>query len=63
MTKEEKNQDKTSATDAAKDKKDGDKKMLDDKGRPLTEQDIALFKRYGKGPYSEILKKTDEEVK
>lgn len=34
---------------------DGKKKevLKDDKGVPLSEADIALFKRYGKGPYSE----------
>jgi 26S proteasome regulatory subunit T1 len=29
----------------------------------LTEQDIALFKRYGKGPYADTLKKAEEDVK
>lgn len=49
----------------SKSKKEDDKKdtkgkkddtLKDDKGRPLTEQDIALIKRYGKGPYFEPLK-------
>lgn len=35
----------------------------DDKGVPLSEQDIKLFKRYGKGPYNDALKKVEEEVK
>jgi len=35
----------------------------DEKGQPLTEQDIALIKRYGKGPYNESLKKTEDEIK
>ena len=43
------------------DKKADDKK--DDGGAPLTESDIALFKRYGKGPYAEAIKKSDEDIK
>lgn len=35
----------------------------DDKGVPLSEQDIKLFKRYGKGPYNDALKKVEDEVK
>lgn len=63
MTKEEKTGDKKDAKDPKNDRKDGEKKALDDKGRPLTESDIALFKRYGKGPYSEVIKKADEDIK
>jgi 26S proteasome regulatory subunit T1 len=37
--------------------------MKDDKGRPLTEQDIALIKRYGKGPYTDSIKKAEEDIK
>ena len=37
MTKEEKAADKKPDTDTSKDKKDAEKKALDDKGRPLTE--------------------------
>jgi len=33
------------------------------KKEPLTESDIKLFKRYGKGPYADALKKTETEVK
>jgi 26S proteasome regulatory subunit T1 len=29
----------------------------------LTEQDIAIFKRYGKGPYTEEIRKVEEDVK
>ena len=32
-------------------------------GRPLTETDIQLFKRYGKGPYTDALKTVESEVK
>lgn len=32
-------------------------------GAPLTEQDIALFKRYGKGPYAEPIRKAEEDIK
>ena len=42
-------------------KKDGDKD--DGKTAALTESDIALFKRYGKGPYTESLKKTEDDIK
>ena len=47
-------------------KKEVDKKkdtMKDDKGKPLTEQDIALIKRYGKGPYHDKLKHTEDDIK
>ena len=44
-------------------KKDLDEVMKDDKGVPLTESDINLFKRYGKGPYTEPLKKVEAEIK
>ena len=47
---------------AAEKKKDADN-MKDDQGRPLTDQDIALIKRYGKGPYFEPLKKVEEDIK
>ena len=33
------------------------------KGEALTESDIALFKRYGKGPYTESIKKVEEDIK
>ena len=35
----------------------------DDKGQPLTEGDIALIKRYGKGPYSESIKNVENDIK
>lgn len=35
----------------------------DDKGNPLTEGDIKLLNRYGKGPYTEPLKKVENEIK
>ena len=46
-------------------KKDDAKKDVpkDDKGVPLSESDIALYKRYGKGPYHNSLKKVEDEVK
>ena len=46
----------------ADDKKDGDVQK-DDKGVPLSESDIKMFKRYGKGPYTEPIKKAEQEVK
>ena len=48
-------------------KKDDDKKkgdvIKDDKGVPLSESDINMFKRYGKGPYTEPIKKAENEIK
>jgi 26S proteasome regulatory subunit T1 len=47
-----------------KEKKEEDKKTpKDEKGMPLTEEDIALFTRYGKGPYNDQLKKVEGEIK
>lgn len=37
--------------------------MKDDKGQPLTEKDIALIKRYGKGPYTEAIKAVEDDIK
>lgn len=37
--------------------------MKDDKGKPLTDADIALIKRYGKGPYTESIKNIEEDIK
>ena len=49
--------------DPSTDKKEKDEKPKDEMGRPLTESDIQLFKRYGKGPYTDALKKVEGEVK
>jgi 26S proteasome regulatory subunit T1 len=40
-----------------------EKTMKDDKGQPLTEQDISLIKRYGKGPYTEKIKNVEEDIR
>jgi 26S proteasome regulatory subunit T1 len=45
------------------DKKDSDKDKKESEGAALTESDIALFKRYGKGPYTDALKKIEEDTK
>lgn len=41
--------------------------MVDENGekkiKPLDEQDINLMKKYGLGPYQELIKKTDDENK
>ncbi len=62
MTKQEQAADK-----ATNDKKPVDGAKEDDKkdkgGAPLSESDIALFKRYGKGPYAEPIKKAEEDIK
>ena len=49
-----------SETEAEKKK---DEKPKDDKGNVLSEQDIKLFKRYGKGAYNDALKKVEDEIK
>lgn len=53
----------TSAKKEEEKKKDKGDVEKDDKGNPLTEQDIKLFQRYGRGPYTESLKKVEEEIK
>jgi len=49
-----------------KGEEEGEKKkeetMKDDKGAPLSAQDIKLIMRYGKGAYNESLKKAETEV-
>ena len=45
-------------------KKEGDKDKDDNKGgAALTESDIQMFKRYGKGPYAEPVRKVEEDIK
>lgn len=44
-------------------KKDDKKTLKDEKGKPLTEQDIALLTRYGKGPYSDAIKRAEADIK
>jgi hypothetical protein len=57
--------DSAKKVDAEKDKKDEkkEKTMKDEKGQPLTEQDIALIKRYGKGPYYEAIRTVEADIK
>jgi hypothetical protein len=53
----DKKEEEKSADQLAKeivDKKNKDS-AKDDMGRPLTEQDIKLLRRYGKGPYTNAL--------
>lgn len=49
--------------DSSKSKDAKETKQKDEKGRPLTEQDIALIKRYGKGPYADAIKAAEEDIK
>ena len=64
MSKKEEQIDSASKKTDDKDKKEEKTKVeKDEKGKPLTEEDIALIKRYGKGPYHESLKKTEDEIK
>ena len=52
--------DTTKAAKGPEDKKDG----KDDKaGAELSASDIKLLKRYGKGPYTDSLKKAEDEIK
>jgi 26S proteasome regulatory subunit T1 len=65
MTKQEKG----AADKASNEKKpnEGGAGKEDDKkdkgGAPLSESDIALFKRYGTGPYAEPIKKAEDDIK
>ena len=54
--------DKTKEADKPGDKKKDDRPK-DDAGMPLSEQDIKLFTRYGKGPYADKLKSVEGEIK
>ena len=64
MGKEDQIDSSSKKPDKAKDEKEKKKDVpKDEKGQPLTEQDIALIKRYGKGPYHETLKKTEDDIK
>lgn len=65
MPKEEQIDTKSAPTKKSDDKDDKKKNDIpkDDKGVPLTEQDIILFKRYGKGAYNDALKKVEGEIK
>ena len=59
-------EDKQIDTNPKKEEKKPDKKeesMKDDKGKPLTEADIAMIKRYGKGPYHENIKNVEADIK
>ena len=65
MTKEEQTPSKdgkdTTASKKGADGKEEEKKGAG--GAPLSDQDIALFKRYGKGPYAESIRKAEEDIK
>ena len=63
MSKKDEQIDSSSKKPDAKDEKDKKKVQKDEKGQPLTESDIALIKRYGKGPYNDKLKKCEDEIK
>ena len=49
--------------DDKKDDKKKDQVLRDDKGVPLSESDIALYKRYGKGPYNDTLRTVENDIK
>ena len=64
MTKQEPPAKDPNADQTAKKGSDGkDEAKKDINGAHLSEQDIALFKRYGKGPYAEPIKKAEEDIK
>jgi len=52
-------------TSAKKDEpeKKKDNALKDDKGNPLSESDIKMLSLYGRGPYTEALKKVEEEIR
>jgi 26S proteasome regulatory subunit T1 len=60
MGKEDKQIDSSSKKEPTEKKEKVEK---DEKGQPLTEQDIALIKRYGKGPYTEKIKVVEDDIK
>jgi 26S proteasome regulatory subunit T1 len=51
------------ALDAKKDQKKDEPSKDDKGGAALTESDIAMFKRYGKGPYTDSIRKVEEDIK
>jgi 26S proteasome regulatory subunit T1 len=64
MTKEQiDTKKKPEAKDGDDKKPTKDDKPKDEMGRPLSESDIAMLRRYGKGPYADALKKCEDEVK
>lgn len=65
MGKEEQSSTQKDAKSAENGTNSGDKKSEESKqgGAPLTDQDIALFKRYGKGPYTDAIRKAEEDIK
>ena len=63
MSKKEESQIDSSTKKETKDEPKGKDKMKDDKGQPLSESDIALIMRYGKGPYNDSLKKVEQDIK
>ena len=64
MTGTEKtNKNEKDATGSKKGAEGKEDEKKDQGGAPLTEQDIALFKRYGKGPYAEPIRKAEDDIK
>jgi NACalpha-BTF3-like transcription factor len=61
MTKEETNKEVKDTGDKKEDEKKTDVSK-DDKGVPLSAQDIKLIMRYGKGAYNDSLKKAETEI-
>lgn len=55
---EKKSEDKKSSTDATEPPKDEKKKEV----IPLDEEDIALIKSYGSGPYTHSIKATEDDI-
>lgn len=62
MSKKDEGQIDTNPKKEKEEKKKEDQ-MKDDKGRPLTESDVQMIKRYGKGPYNEKIKNVEDEIK
>jgi 26S proteasome regulatory subunit T1 len=62
MTKEDQKSQSPSKSKTTEKKEEG-KEGEEAKPLPLTESDIALFKRYGKGPYTDSIRKAEEDMK
>ena len=62
MSKDAKDKDQIDSSSKKEEEKKKDVQK-DEKGQPLTEQDISLLKRYGKGPYTEAIRQVEEEIK
>jgi 26S proteasome regulatory subunit T1 len=61
--KDDQSIDTTKAAKGPEDKDKKDKSKEEKAGAELSASDIKLLKRYGKGPYTDSLKKAEDEIK